>query len=103
MKNKRTHTAEFKTKVVLEALQERSSISELAQKWGLHPKVIGIWKKQFTEKAASIFAETSKADSGRSEEDMQALYAQIGQLKVENDYLKKVSARLGVSPKGGKW
>jgi transposase len=86
--SRRKFTAEFKTKVVLEALKERSSIEELARKFEVHPTQINTWKREFLSKATDVFNkkgdETQKPDI-----DADKLYAQIGQLKVENDFLKK--------------
>jgi transposase len=88
---RRKFTADFKTKVVIEALKERSTIEELARKYELHPNQISTWKKEFLEKAAGVFgnAETASQDQHQKDEIVEKLYAQIGQLKVENDWLKK--------------
>ena len=90
-RNRRKFSADFKTKVVLEALKERSSIEELARKYELHPNQIGTWKKEFLEKAAGVFgsSESKAVDDQQQSEIVEKLYAQIGQLKVENDWLKK--------------
>ena len=88
--SRRKFTAAFKTKVVLEVLKERQTISELAQKYELHPNQITTWKREFLENADKAF------DSGnehqllrKAEQEREELYKQIGQLKVENDWLKK--------------
>jgi transposase len=86
--SRRKFTAEFKTKVVLEALKERSSIEELARKYEVHPTQINTWKREFLSKATDVFSK--KGDEPQKPEiDADKLYAQIGQLKVENDFLKK--------------
>jgi transposase len=86
---RRKFKGDFKSKVVLEALKERSTTEELAKKYELHPTQINTWKKEFLSKAASVFDEkASDADKAR-EADIENLYAKIGQLKVENDFLKK--------------
>lgn len=89
--SRRKFTSEFKKKVVLEALKERSSIQELAIKYEIHPQQITDWKRQFIEKSNFVFDKGGKSD--QSEKDQQklidVLYSQIGQLKVENDFLKK--------------
>lgn len=86
---RRKFTADFKTKVVLEALKERSTIEQLARKFELHPTQINAWKKEFLGKATGVFSEKNLADEKQQEADTERLYAQIGQLKVENDFLKK--------------
>jgi transposase len=88
---KRKFSADFKAKVVLEALRERSTIEDLARKYELHPNQIGTWKKEFLLKAASVF--NSEADLSVDKKQQAAtldrLYSQIGQQKVEIDWLKK--------------
>jgi transposase-like protein len=90
-RNKRKFSADFKAKVVLEALRERSTIEELARKYELHPNQIGVWKKEFLSKAANIFssAEDVSVNKKQQEETLERLYSQIGQQKVEIDWLKK--------------
>ena len=86
---RRKFKGDFKSKVVLEALKERSTTEELAKKYELHPNQINTWKKEFLSKAASVFDDkVNDADKAR-EADIETLYAKIGQLKVENDFLKK--------------
>jgi transposase len=88
---RRKFNADFKAKVVLEALKERNSIEEIARKYELTPSQIVLWKKEFLAHAASVFSsESDKSDDKKSQEAAtEKLYAQIGQLKVENDWLKK--------------
>ena len=90
-KSRRKFTGDFKAKVVLEALKERSTIEELAKKYELHPTQINMWKREAASKLAGAFDSdtSSSSNSDQQEEQMEKLYAQIGQLKVENDFLKK--------------
>jgi transposase len=74
---------------VLEALKERSTIEELAKKYEIHPTQINTWKREFLSKASSVFDDKDKKESKSREADLDILYAKIGQLKVENDFLKK--------------
>jgi transposase len=88
-RSRRKFSADFKAKVVLEALKERSTIEELARKYELHPSQINTWKKEAISNMAGVFgADKSEAESDH-EQQTEKLYAQIGQLKVENDFLKK--------------
>lgn len=86
---RRKFTSKFKTKVVLEALSERSTVQELAKKHELHPNQISKWKAEFLSKAESVFDSCTK--TSEQEEKTEKLYQVIGQQKVEIDFLKKAS------------
>lgn len=85
---RRKFTSRFKTKVVLEALSERSTVQELSKKHELHPNQISKWKAEFLEKVDCVFDQRSGKGSDVSE-DLAKLYKVIGQQKVEIDFLKK--------------
>jgi transposase len=88
MKKRTKHTAGFKTKVVLEALQERETIQEIGKKYGIHPNQISTWKTQFLSRASDIF---EKGGSNRDpEKEKSELFKKVGQLQMEVDFLKKV-------------
>ena len=89
MKTKRKFNPEFKSKVVLESLKERSSIEELASKYELHPSQISMWRKQFLDNSSLLFDNNTKGDKDEKEVLIKELYSQIGKLKVANDWLKK--------------
>ncbi|MFN3188817.1 MAG: transposase [Candidatus Paceibacteria bacterium] len=87
---RRKFSSAFKTKVVLEALKERSTLSELSQKYEIHPNQIASWKREFLEKAEHVFEQSRGSTKEKDlEKQRDNLYRQIGQLKVENDWLKK--------------
>ncbi len=86
---RRKFTSQFKSKVCIEALQERQTIEALAKKYELHPNQINTWKKEFLEKSSQVFEKGKSPDVVNNEQLIQALYAQIGELKVANDFLKK--------------
>jgi transposase len=88
-RSRRKFTADFKAKVVLEALKERSTIEELARKYELHPTQINTWKREAVANMAAVFSAEKAEGAVESEQQTEKLYAQIGQLKVENDWLKK--------------
>jgi len=88
-RSRRKFSSEFKAKVVLEALKERSTIEELARKYELHPTQINLWKKEAVNKLSSVFSKGSDEEKTDKEQQIDKLYSQIGQLKVENDFLKK--------------
>jgi len=86
-RTRKKFSSAFKLKVVLEALKEQSTLSELAQKYDVHPNVISRWKSDFLEKAASVFdTKSNKPEESQKEDD---LYKEIGRMKIENDWLKK--------------
>ena len=88
---RRKFSSAFKTKVVLEALSERYTMSELAERHQLHPNQITSWKKHFLTHAGEIFDKGSaEKEKRRVQDDRDKLLKVIGELKVENDFLKKV-------------
>jgi transposase len=90
-RSRRTFSSAFKAKVVIEALKERSTIEELARKHEIHPTQIANWKKSFLENAAAIFdnGEKNSNEEKQREEESDKLYARIGQLEMQNNWLKK--------------
>lgn len=86
---RRKFTSEFKAKVCIEAIKEHQTIEALAKKYELHPTQINSWKKEFLNQSAAVFEKGVKGEPDDKEQLIQALYAQIGELKVANDFLKK--------------
>jgi putative transposase len=92
MQNKRrNHSAAFKAKVALAAAKGDKTIAELAGEYQVHPNQITQWKKQLFESLPEIFSRRRRNQQREQEELMDQLYQQIGQLKVELDWLKKKS------------
>lgn len=89
MATRRKFTSAFKTKVVLSALKEQSTLAELAQKYQVHPNQISQWKKEFLNKSETIFEQESRSKKTEAEEREEKLLKIIGQQKVELDFLKK--------------
>lgn len=93
---RRKFSADFKAKVALEAIKNQKTLAELSVQFNVNPVTISKWKAEFLEKMSSIF-EADKLEASTSESPMmEKLYAQIGQLKVELDFLKKSAKRLGI-------
>ena len=88
--SRRKHSQSFKARVALEALKREETTAELAHRFELHPSHVRAWKKALAEGAASIFGD----DHERRDDQglISQLYQQIGQLKVERDFLE---GRLG--------
>jgi transposase-like protein len=90
---RRRFTAEFKARVALEALKGEKTLNELASQFEVHPNQIAEWKRRLLEAAPGLFADR-RGQSAPDDEALKArLYQEIGQLKVELDWLKK---KLGV-------
>lgn len=85
---RRKFSIEFKKKVVLEALKERETIEALAKKYELQPSQISLWKAEALSNFEQVFSKKSKQQE-TPDVDVNGLYAQIGQQKVEIDFLKK--------------
>jgi len=92
MANMRTkRTSEFKAKVALAAIRGDQTITELASLYKVHPNQITTWKRQAQEQLVTAF-DSKKSKSVKNDEKLkEELYRQIGQLKVELDWLKKKS------------
>ena len=90
MTTQRKHySAEFRARVALEALKGHKTMNELVSTYGVHPTQIGKWKQQLQRELPQIFS-TRREKREHDHEVLQAqLYQQIGQLKVELDWLKK--------------
>jgi len=91
---RRKFTAGFKAQVAIEALKERESLAELAKRFEVHPNMISKWKQEFVDRSSEIF------EIARPEENFEAerekLFAKIGRLEVERDWLKKISKMAGL-------
>ena len=83
------HSAAFKAKVALAAIRGDRTIAELAVQFGVHPNQIHNWKKQLLDRAVSVFEGGAPAEGAPNEAQVDILYRQIGQLKVENDFLAR--------------
>ena len=86
-KNARRYSPEFKARVALEAAQEQESLAQLGKRYGVHPVLIGQWKKQLLRRAADAFRrEGANNDADRTRDE---LLKKIGELTVERDFLAR--------------
>ena len=92
---RKRYSADFKAKVALEALRGELTAPPLATKHGIHPTMVGEWKRQAMEGLTAVFADRSVAQetAKSSEAEIERLHAKIGQLVVERDFLAKASGR----------
>lgn len=94
-KKRKIFSRELKAKVALEATRGLRTINEMAQNFGVHPTQVGLWKKALQEQAASLFEVKRGPKPVELSASPERLYAEIGRLKMELDWLKKKS---GISP-----
>ncbi len=87
MSKRKRHSAEFKAKVALEATKGIKTINEIASEYSVHPVQVSKWKKEFTDALPGIWRNDKAVKADQKLVD--GLYQQIGQLKVELDWLKK--------------
>ena len=89
-KKRKVYKPEFKAKVALEAAKGRLTINQIAKQFQIHPNQVSTWKKQFLESLPQIFENPNKSKADDTQELINQLYQQIGQLKVELDWVKRL-------------
>ena len=97
---RKQHSAQFKARVVIEAIRGEKTLSQLGSQFKVHPIQIAKWRKTALQQMPELFVDgrTRKTHSG--EADNTALYEEIGRLKVELDWLKK---KWACSTRGSPW
>ena len=94
-KQRKHYKAELKAQIALEAIKGQRTINEISGAYGVHPNQITKWKKTAIEGLSQVFSDR-RLRAEQSEESLRAqLYQQIGQLKVELDWVKKKSGHIG--------
>lgn len=88
-KTRKRFKAEFKAKVALEASRELKTLNELSKEYEVHPNQISLWKKELQAHANEIFLTSKDKKTNKDAELVPKLYQEIGQLKMELDWLKK--------------
>ena len=89
IRKRRQFTGEFKARVAQAALKGEQSANELATAYQVHPTQVTLWKKQLAQGAREFFADRRQQENWEWERQRDDLFRQIGQMKVEMDWLKK--------------
>lgn len=84
-------TGTQKAKVALAAAKGNKTVNEIAQEYGVHPTQVGLWKKALLENAGQLFDVKRRSKTIDPQSDSERLYAKIGQLNMELEWLKKKS------------
>ena len=85
----RKFSAELKAKIAVEALKGQRTVQEIASSYAVHPNQVTTWKKQLLDFSAEAFSRERLRSDQCDEELKRELYAEIGKLKVELDWLRK--------------
>ena len=94
-KTRKNYSSAFKAKVALEAVKKEKTIAQLSSEYGVHANQINQWRKRLLEELPNIFSKNRQKKEKDNEDLQDELYRQIGQLKVELDWVKKKSKQLG--------
>ena len=88
-RTRKLHPPSPKAKVAIEAIKGHKTAAQLAQMFGIHPTLVGTWKKQALAGLSDVFANGREVSRQQADAEKDELFKQIGQLKVELDFLKK--------------
>jgi len=88
-RKRKSFSNEFKAKVAIEAIKGQKTIAEIASEFEVHTTQVINWKKHMLEGAADTFSKKLENKEAEHEKEKEHLYSQIGQLKVEADWLSK--------------
>jgi transposase-like protein len=91
---RRGHDAAFKARVALEALKGEKTMAQLSSEYGVHSNQIRQWRQRLLDEVPQVFSDRRRKQDKEDEEMTSELYRQIGQLKVELEWLKKKSQML---------
>ncbi len=91
--SRKKHRPSFKAKVALEAMKSEETVAQIAARYEVHPNMVTKWKKALQDEAASIFGKDHARKKKEDENLVARLYQEIGQLKVEKDFLDRALDR----------
>lgn len=86
---RKQYNPKFKARVALEAIRGERTLAQLASQFHVHPVQVGQWRKMALEQLADLFVDGRKRKRSEGEVEREALYEEIGRLKMELDWLKK--------------
>lgn len=86
---RRKHSAAFKAEVALAAIKERETLAQLSERYGINQVTISKWKTEFLKHSAEVFAKGATTTEESFEKERNELYAKIGELEMQRDWLKK--------------
>lgn len=95
MVKRKQYSSQFKATVALEAVKNQRTIAQIASEYSVHPNQVTEWKKQLLSALPEVFVNRRSSTDQTNEPLVNALYQQIGQLKVELDWVKKKAGLLG--------
>ena len=89
MSRRKRYDDRFKAQVAVEAIKNQQTLAQIASHYGVHPTQVSQWKKQVLEQLPQLFADCRSQAASDNDQLVDELYRQIGQLKVELDWLQK--------------
>lgn len=92
-RNRKRYSPEFKAKVVLAALKEDATLSEIAARFEIHPNMVSLWKREAVEGMSTLFTGKANRHEVSQEVRIKELHEKIGQLTVERDFLARAFGR----------
>ena len=98
---RKNFSGEFKAKVALEAIHGIKTVNQIGQEFGVHPTQVGLWKKELQEQAANLFDAKRGPKPVDPSASPERLYSEIGRLKMELDWLKRVPGQKSFVKKSG--
>ncbi len=91
-KRRKKYSSQFKFKVALEAVKERTTINEIASSNSIHPNQVSTWKKRLLVEGPTVFGQQTARKLQEQTARESELFEQIGRLKMELEWLKKKAA-----------
>ena len=89
MRRRKRYDSRFKAEVAIEAIKNQRTVAQIASEYGVHPNQVSQWKKQVLDQLPQLFTTGRSKSTTDSDPLVDELYRQIGQLKVELDWLQK--------------